>query len=185
MIELSSLRDIVAIVGVLIALGYYILTLRNQKRTRQAQLLMNLYEKYSSEDSREKSMEIQKWQWDTLDEFFDKYGNKLEAWSMWESKAAFFHGIGVLLEADMIEIKLLDRLLTNTVNRHWNVLRMGQVLAEWRKRIDLERGEHDYWTDSEQGEEYFAEIRDTSFYGFDYLYDRLTQYRKQHPIRNR
>ena len=67
MVELSTLRDLVTISGVLIALAYYILTLRNQKRTRQAQLLMGLYEKYSSEESREKSMEIQLWEWNTLD----------------------------------------------------------------------------------------------------------------------
>jgi hypothetical protein len=173
--------------GVLIALGYYILALRNQKRTRQAQLLMGLYEKYSSEESREKSMKIQLWEWDTINEFFEKYGhvNNLEAWSMWESKASFFHGIGVLLEAGMIDIMLLDRLLTNSVTRHWNTLRMGEILDEWRKGADYGIGEHDYWFDSELGEAYVASMRETSFYGFDYLYERLTKYRKQNPIKTK
>ena len=183
MIELSTLRDLVTISGVLIALAYYILTLRNQKRTRQAQLLMSLYEKYSSEESREKSMEIQLLEWNTLDEFFDKYSyvNNPKAWSAWEAKASFFHGIGVLLEADMIDTMLLDRLLTNSVNRHWNVLRMGQVLVEWRKRMSNERS--DYWVDPRHDEEFFNNIRDSTFYGFDYLYNRLVEYRKTHPIK--
>ena len=163
MVDLSTLRDVVAIVGFLIALAYYILTLRNQKRTRQAQLLMGLYEKYSSEESRQKSMEIQLWEWDTLDEFFERYSstNNPKAWSAWEAKASFFHGIGVLLEVDMIDILLLDRLLTNSVNRHWNVLRMGQVLVEWRKRMSNERS--DYWVDPRHDEEFFNNIRAVSY----------------------
>jgi len=184
MVDISLIRDLVAIAGVLIALTYYILTLRNQKRTRQAQLLMGLYESYRSPESRRRSMDIQLWEWETSDEFFDRYSYVVnpDAWADWEAKASFFHGVGVLLKEGMIDIELLDRLLTNSVNRHWNVLRMGQVLVEWRKRMTFERGDRDYWVDPELGEDFFTEIRDSTFHGFDYLYYELVKYRKQHPI---
>jgi hypothetical protein len=98
------------------------------------------------------------------------------------SKSLFFHGIGVLLETGMIDIELLDRLLTNSVNRHWNVMRMGQVLVEWRKRMIFEREDRDYWVDPVQGEGFFGSIRRSTFYGFDYLYSELVNYRKNHTI---
>jgi len=184
MVDISLIRDIVAIAGVLIALTYYVLTLRNQKRTRQAQLLMELYESYRNPESRKRSMDIQLWDWNTLDEFFDRYSSLVnpDEWSDWEAIASFFHGVGVLLKADMIDIELLDRLLTNSVNRHWNALRMGQVLVEWRKRMKTDRGERDYWVDPEFGEDFFDQIRDSTFHGFDYLYYELVKYRKEHPI---
>ena len=102
MVDISLIRDIVAIAGVLIALTYYVLTLRNQKRTRQAQLLMELYESYRNPESRKRSMDLQLWDWNTLDEFFDRYSSLVnpDEWSDWEAIASFFHGVGVLLKAD-------------------------------------------------------------------------------------
>ena len=94
MIELSVIRDLVAIFGVIAGFTYYVLTVRNQNRTRQAQQLMNLYESYRSIESRRQSLEIQSWKYKDLDDFFDKYGDDTnpEAWAIFESKAAFFNG---------------------------------------------------------------------------------------------
>jgi hypothetical protein len=44
MVSFESILDVVPAVGVIMALVYYTLTIRNQNRTRQAQLLMSLYE---------------------------------------------------------------------------------------------------------------------------------------------
>ena len=130
-----------------VAAIYYTITIRNQNRTRQAQLLWSIYDYYRSTESRQQSNEMTNWKWNDTDEFFEKYGqaNNPEAWVIWSAKAAFFNGIGILLKRDLIDIKLLDDLLTNSVDRHWNALRMGEVLVEWRRQLPLQRKERG-WT---------------------------------------
>jgi len=84
MIELSTIRDIVAIASFIIALSYYILNIQNQRQTRQTQIFMNLYETYSSKEFRTNMTEIRSWEWETPDEFYEKYGERKynpEAWN--------------------------------------------------------------------------------------------------------
>ena len=50
MIELSVIRDLVAIFGVIAGLTYYMTTVRNQNRTRRAQLYMQIFNRLSSLD---------------------------------------------------------------------------------------------------------------------------------------
>lgn len=167
MIELSVVRDLVAIFGVIAGLTYYVLTVRNQSRARQAQLLMGLYEAYRSTESRLQSLELQSQEWTDYDDYFEKYGHNTnhDAWAKWSAKASYFNGIGVLLEKKLIDISLVDALLSSSVYRHWNF--MGPILVEWRKRL-----------------EETSETRHRTlipFYGFDYLYNELTKYWEKHP----
>ena len=186
MVELAFLqvvRDIVAIGGVVAGFTYYVITIRNQSRTRQAQLLMNLYESYRSTESRRQSLEIHSWKWKNPDDFFEKYGQHVnpDAWAIWEAKASFFNGIGILLKKNLIDIELLDELLTTSVNRHWNLLGMGIILAEWRKRLP-ERVQDQEWRYDSDYLWQEDSIMVTPFHGFDYLYHRLIEYRKAHPL---
>ena len=182
-ISLQMIRDVVAILGVLAGLSYYIMTVRNQNKSRQAQLLMNLYESYRSKESRRQSLEIQSWEWKDPNEFFEKYGQEVnpDAWALWEAKAAFFNGVGILLKKNLIDIELVDEFLTSSVNRHWNMLGMGVIIAEWRKRLPERRQDqpwrydsNDLWQDES--------LMFNPFHGFDYLYHSLIEYRKAHPL---
>ena len=144
---------------------------------------MNLYESYRSKESRLQSLEIQSWKWKDMDEFWEKYGqeNNPEAWATWEAKASFFNGVGILLKRNLIDIQLLDDLLTSSVNRHWNLLGMGQVLVDWRKRVSIRRHESEWRHDPEYSWEDDVVTPGTAFLGFDYLYHRLMKYRETHP----
>ena len=180
-VTLQMTRDVVAIFGVIAGLTYYVMTVRNQNKARQAQLLMNLYDSYRSTESRRQSLEIQSWDWKSPHDFFEKYGQEVnpDAWALWEAKTAFFNGIGILLKKNLIDIDLLDELLTSSVNRHWNIMGMGVILTEWRKRLPERKLEEEWKYDSD-----YLDQRDsvviTPFHGFDYLYHGLIKYRKTH-----
>ena len=183
-LSLQVLRDIVTIFGVLAGLTYYVMTVRNQNKAIQAQLLMNLYESYRSTESRRQSLEIQSWDWKSPNEFFEKYRQEVnpDAWALWEAKASFFNGIGILLKKGLIDIELLDELLTSSVNRHWNIMGMGVILTEWRKMLPERKLEEEWKYDPD-----YLYQRDslviTPFHGFDYLYHSLIKYRKTHSQR--
>ena len=182
-ITLQTTSILVSSVGMIIALVYYTLTIRNQNRTRQAQLLMDLYESYRSQESRLQSLEIQSWRWKDMDDFWAKYGQDTDpdAWAMWEAKASFFNGVGILLKRNLIDIKLLDDLLTNTVNRHWNSMGMGPILVEWRKRTQIRKHESEWRHDPDYSWQDADSMMTTPFHGFDYLYRSLMKYRETHP----
>lgn len=44
MIELSTIQDLVAIFGVIAGFNYYVLTVQNQRKARQAQLFIQIYQ---------------------------------------------------------------------------------------------------------------------------------------------
>jgi hypothetical protein len=64
MIELSTIRDLVAIFGVIAGFSYYVITVRtnqrnqqNQLETRQAQLFWNIYDKFETRENSERFFE--------------------------------------------------------------------------------------------------------------------------------
>jgi hypothetical protein len=133
MIELSTIRDFVAIFGVIAGFSYYVITVRNQKKARQAQLMSGLHETYRSPEFRKMQLEVLWFDCSNFNEFNDKYGPEvdLESYAKWQSVMAFFNGIGILLKKDMLDINLVDELLASMIFATWN--KMGSIILEWRE----------------------------------------------------
>jgi hypothetical protein len=160
MIELGTIRDLVAIASFIIALSYYVLNIRNQRETRQTQLFMQLYDTYSSHEFRKRHSAMINLQYINYEDFMEKYGseNNPEEWTSWLSIGAFFNGIGVLVKRGKIDIALVEELLANAVFIAW--VRMKPIIMGWRTR------DH----------EYKGVGRSTKYpflHGFEYLYTEL------------
>ena len=69
MVTAENLLDILPLVSLVVVLAYYALTVRNQNKTRQAQLLMGLYENYRSLEFRKMCHEIGSWEWTDFEDF--------------------------------------------------------------------------------------------------------------------
>lgn len=81
---LQVVRDFVAIFGVIAGLTYYVMTVRNQNRTRQAQLFMPIYSRFQEKDFMRQYSDITNiWDWKDFNDFSEKYGptNNPEAYS--------------------------------------------------------------------------------------------------------
>lgn len=157
MIELSVIRDFVAIFGVMAGLTYYVLTVRNQRKARQAQLLMGLYETYRSKEFRQDVIEIRSQEYTDFDDFWEKYGEETnpDAWTSWLTVASFFNSVGVLLKRNMIDIVLVEDLLSNVVFGMWSRMHVPLYgYREWQTRTVI-------------GQEIL--------HGFEYLYEQLSQ----------
>ncbi len=151
-------------ISLTVAAIYYTLTIRNQNRTRQAQLLMSLYEAYRSPEFRKNWRVVMDQEYTDFNDYWGKYGSSVnrEAWSSWQSVAAYFHGIGVLLKQGLIDINLLDELLVNIVLISW--LRMGPIVKGFRE----------YTTGSNAiFEGRGSSKRHPHISGFEYLYNEL------------
>ncbi len=142
MIELSTIRDFVAIFGVLAGFSYYVLTVRNaqknqkqQLETRQAQLFMPLFETYRNREFRSQIEEILKREWVDPVDFNEKYGrSNSDAFATRVAVSSYFDGIGVLLRKDLVEIGMVNDLIGNSIIDVWE--RVGVHFLETRKRTN-------------------------------------------------
>ena len=103
--------------------------------TRQAELFMQLYSKWTSPEFRVGLLKMyQHWSWSDFPEFQAKYGAKVNAEDFVAGvvvPASFYEGIGVLVERGLIDVTLVNRLLRRNILLFWD--RLGPIIQEYRK----------------------------------------------------
>jgi len=75
MVELSVIRDLVAIFGVIAGFSYYVLTVRINQRNMKITLTNNLIQQMLTEDFLTKQMELTYMEWEDYDDFEKRYGS--------------------------------------------------------------------------------------------------------------
>ena len=138
MIELSVIRDLVAIFGVIAGFSYYVLTVRNNQRnqrqqleTRQAQLFMNLFNTFASKEyQKDKEQMTTVWEWKDYDDFFAKYGPDInpDDHAIWDMNLQWMEGVGVLVRRGLIDPKLVYDIM------------YGSIIAFWEKHETIIQG---------------------------------------------
>jgi len=137
MIELSTIRDLVAIFGVIAGFTYYVLTVRHQNSSRKAQLFMEMYRDFKRPDVQKAFHDIVNvWQWESFEDFQEKYGT-----SNWDEHNKYmlvysiYEGLGVLIYRELIDVKMIDELMRSYVTRFWE--KIGPIMVEVRTRHDV------------------------------------------------
>ena len=125
MVDYQTVSIVLTGIGLIIALTYYALQIRNQNRTRQAQLFMQIYNRFNEVELTSKYDEI------LLKTEWKDYENER---SIIGSLAAFFEGIGVLVEQDLVDIRLVSRLISTNVIYFWE--KVEPVIKEFRERTE-------------------------------------------------
>jgi len=178
-VALSIVRDIVTILGVVGGFTYYVMTVRASQKTqqltlkaqeltqktqeqaletRQAQLFMYIYDKWSSREYIDVRNEYATWEWTDYDDFMQKYGNNVEASAIFSQAATMFEGIGVLIKRKLIDPSMVDDLMSGATLMGWE--EFGSVVKERRVR---------------ENKPYYFEF-------WEYLYDEVSSIaHKQHP----
>ncbi len=169
-ITLPIVLQILQTAGILVGIVYYMTTMRNAQRTReltlkvqeqaketrQAQLLMELYDTYRSPEFRKRAQTIGNLEYTDFDDFWAKYGRDAnpDFWAEWFSNASFFNGIGVLVSRGLLDIDLVEELLGNITDKSWE--NMGDIIYEWRKTIVTQKNR-----------------KYELLHGFEYLYNEM------------
>jgi hypothetical protein len=134
--------------GILVGIVYYVTIMRNQQKTReltlkaqeltletrQAQLFMQIYSQWNTMEfgrQYEKSMRME---WTDFDDFNEKYLGDIEAYTAWRMMARFFEGIGVLVQRGLIDVTLVDDLMSGETMRFWE--RFQPLIEEMRSRLN-------------------------------------------------
>jgi hypothetical protein len=153
MIELSIIRDLVAIFGVIAGFSYYVLTVRANQRnqelalkaqqlqleTRQAQLLMQVYNKFDTKEKHHAYTQIWNWQWNDFEDFWTRYGvtENLENWQILTSFLAFYEGLGTLVKTSKLPIEEVYLMLGGLTISVWG--KFVPILDKIREQMNYPR----------------------------------------------
>jgi hypothetical protein len=76
MIELSVIRDLVAIFGVIAGLSYYILTVRNANRARKQTIVDQFHQHFAGQENQRIFIELLQMEWDDYEDYLNKYDSE-------------------------------------------------------------------------------------------------------------
>ena len=128
------IRDLVAIFGVIAGLTYYFITVRNQKRSRQAQLFMQMYDKLLNEMRVPHQKLRSEWKWTNFDDFRESIDPKKnpEDSADFNKVLYYWESIGVLAKRGYIDVNLVDDLMSGLTLYVWD--KIEPMVLEWRAR---------------------------------------------------
>ena len=160
MVDVDTLSIVLTGIGLIIALTYYALQLRNQNKTRQAQLYMQIWNRFSSEEGNRRALDVMAQEWTDFDDFREKHvfgdlEGRAKRNHIWEEH----DGIGFLLHKGLIDIDMLNQLCGSPTILMWE--KWEPIIREYRK---MGR----YYTPNAYG-------------WWEYLYNQIVDYRKKHP----
>jgi len=112
---------------------YYVMVLRNQNKTRQIQLLLQLSDDYTEETTR-RGLELIEMEWTDYDEFERKYGsdNNPDNYTKRMTHWNLFNTQGMLLMNGLVDSELLFGSGRVSPMFHWK--KFGDVIKEIRRR---------------------------------------------------
>ena len=129
MIELSTIRDLVAIFGVIAGFSYYVLTVRNNQRnqahqleTRRAQLYMTMFNTINNQEIWKLIHEISEYNYTDYDDFMQKYGptHNPEAFEKLTKVWWFFTEMGTLVYRGFITVNDCIHLIGDQPIEEWS-----------------------------------------------------------------
>jgi hypothetical protein len=134
MVALDTLSIVLTGIGMMIAITYYTLTLRNATTARKAQLFMGLYEAYKSPEFRNQLLEIYNMNWESIEDAYQKYSGEHnpQAMATINSVAAYFTGVGILVKRGLIDIELVDEMLSYVIIAQWE--KLEPIIMDIRRR---------------------------------------------------
>jgi len=151
LIDIPTASAIIVAVSVVVGLGFTLLELRHLARTRRTDVIMRIYDRFGSREMVEAINSVGRLK--AQDVEFPPKGGLTGVTQV----AIVFEGLGVLLEQDLIDIELVNSLFGPTLVSLWEPVQ--PIIQGMRKSLN---------------QPFF-------FSHFEYLYNRLNEYRLKHP----
>ena len=154
-VDVQTVSIAVASAGVLVAATYYLLQIRHQTRIRKTDLVIRLYNTYSSKEFNDAWYDVMGLQFKDYKEYREKYGSRFLKDMRELGKSAsivigFFELVGVLLYRKYIDLVI--------VNDIFSPLEVKELYEKWKPVILGGRKTHNL---------------PIEFGGLEYLYNEL------------
>jgi hypothetical protein len=133
LVEYQTISIALTGVGMIIALSYYALQIRNQNTTRQAQLFIQITNNLREEKFQNLLFEIRQWEANSIDDYMEKYRNP-ENMVKLNYVTSFFEGVGVLVKNKFLNPKLVYDLMAYFLFNYYG--RFSPFIGDYRVRIN-------------------------------------------------
>jgi hypothetical protein len=143
MVDVQTVSIAIASAGVFLAAIYYIFQIRHQTKLRQTDLIMRLYSTLGSKEFVENDPKIFNQEFKDLEGFMHKYGSfskfmESPDYAPFMMDSMFFEGVGILLYRKLVDIELVDDLLSSPIITIWEkMLPMTKALREYFNRPQM------------------------------------------------
>jgi hypothetical protein len=133
--DVQTITVVIAGIGVIIGVVNSLLSSRKADQQRQAELFMQLYNRYITPEFRAALTELRSWSWTDFDDFMAKYGPDTNpaAYNLHISTQDVYEGIGIMVERGLIDISLVVDFVWFALGYYWQ--RFGPIWEEWRVRL--------------------------------------------------
>ena len=151
MVDILTISTIVTTVSVVVGVVFAVLELRHLARTRRTDVILKIYERFGDREIVDAVMKIGGAKFESFDDYVKKYG-LADTVQVLE----IFDEVGILLEQGLVDIILVDNLFGPSVNTTWES-NLQTLISGIRKGSN----------------------QPTFFSHVDYLYERLSNYKKR------
>ena len=133
MITLEQVVFVIPMFALAASITYYALVLKNQNKTRQAQLFMQIYNRWLDPEFLRLYVRSYQMDYEDLDNFNMKYSTRtqFEERLPYTIMSFYYEGIGMLVEHGFIDPKLVIQ-LAEDVREHWEMF--SPMILERRER---------------------------------------------------
>ena len=136
LVDYSLILQAIQTVGILVGIFYYIMTLRNQNKTRQAQIYVQIYNKFSDPDFLERYYDAMSFKPRDTDEYVktleSRFGNDNRKYAELVSVGTTLEGIGVLVKRGFIDPRYIADTMGTLIVEYWED--KEHLFFELRKR---------------------------------------------------
>jgi len=126
---MSTILTLVTTLSIIVGVVFTLLEIRHFNKTRKTEIIMRIYDRFGTKEIVDAMNKVGGAKFESFEDYSKKYGlteiNQI---------AVLFDGIGVLLEQNLIDIKMVDQLFGPTVYVLWN--KMQPVIQAMRKGLD-------------------------------------------------
>jgi len=110
MVTLETVLDMVPALGVIVALIYYSLTIRNTEQARHRELILQRFQGYSLDYTKSFAYVLDYTDWEDAEDWERKYRADPEIWSKWLYVMRIHNLAGILLKERMADANLIFQL---------------------------------------------------------------------------
>jgi len=140
-VTIDAVLDVIPAISLSIALVYYALNLRNQNKTRQAQIYVQIYNRFSDPDFLERYFNSMKSEPKDFEEYMNRVTNMREnnvrEYAESISVGMTFEGMGVLVKGGFIDPQYVADTTGTLVLEYWE--QKSQNYTELRNRWSNQR----------------------------------------------
>jgi len=140
MVDISTLSIVIAAASVVAGVIFAVLQLRNLVKMRKTDLVIRLYSTFGSKEFQEARFKFLNLEFQNYNDYVKRYGplfSESPAHIATTMVGMFFESAGVLLRRKLIDIDLVEDLLTGATQRAWR--KMKPIAEGARKQLNEPR----------------------------------------------